>query len=323
MYFIHGKRITLYVIFAYNRYISLLTHQKGNTQMNDKLKAAVIGGDMRQSYLVYSLLNVGFEVFAYGIKGECQNLCPTLSDALKNADFAVLPFPVSPDGVFLNAICDECNIRLDKLFDEIKNLGITTVIGGGFKSTSLELAKKRSLNVFDYGADESVKIKNALCTAEGAIEMAMRELPINLSGSRCAILGYGRIGRILASKIHLLGARVTVYARKSEAMALAESEGIEAKHFNTLEKQCENFDIIFNTVPARVLEAQTLSKLRNDCIIIDLASSPGGVDFVASERLGLNVIWALSLPGKCSPKSAAQIICDCIAKYISESEEFK
>ncbi len=291
--------------------------------MKNKLKAAVIGGDMRQGYLVQSLLDVGFDVSAYGITGECTRLCQNLGEALNNADIAVLPFPVSPDGVFLNAICDDCNIKLDELFFEIKKHGIQTVIGGGFKSSISELAKSCSLNVYDYGADESVKIKNALCTAEGAIEIAMRELPINIHGSQCAVLGYGRIGRILASKLHLLGANVTVYARKPEAIALAEAEALKAMYFNALDEKCGCFDIIFNTVPSTVLEKHTLTKLKNDCIIIDLASSPGGVDFAEVERLNLKAIWALSLPGKCSPKSAAQIICDCIVKYIDESEEYK
>ncbi len=289
--------------------------------MKDKIKAAVIGGDMRQGYLVYSLLNAGFAVSAYGVKGECPNICQTLSEALANADIALLPYPVSPDGVFLNAICETCNIKLEDLFREIAEHGIKTVIGGGFKSKCTELAKKHGLNVFDYGMSEAVKIKNALCTAEGAIEIAMRELPINIHGSECAVLGYGRIGRMLATRLRALGASVTVYARKSEALALAEGDALNTKTFDFLSYGCDRYDVIYNTVPALVLDKDALAELKPDCLIIDLASSPGGVDFAEVERLGLKVIWALSLPGKCSPKSAAQIICDAAVKYLEKGEE--
>lgn len=289
--------------------------------MTDKIKAAVIGGDMRQGYLVYSLLNAGFAVSAYGVKGDCPNICQTLDEALTNANIAMLPYPVSPDGVFLNAICDTCNIKLDDLFKQIHECGIKTVIGGGFKSKCTELAQKYGLNIFDYGTSEAVKVKNALCTAEGAIEIAMRELPINVHGAECAVLGYGRIGRMLATRLDLLGAQVSVYARKSEALALAECDGLSAKSFDILSYGCDKYNVIFNTVPALVLGKDALSALKRDCLIIDLASAPGGVDFAEVERLGLKVIWALSLPGKCSPKSAAQIICDATLKYLRERED--
>ncbi len=284
--------------------------------MNDIIKAAVIGGDMRQAFLTSSLIDAGFEVSAYGVKGVCPNIYPTLTEALHGADIVILPFPVSPDGVFLNAICDNCNIRLDDLVKEVCDANIKTVIGGGFKSATVMLAEKHGLKIFDYGQSEAVKIKNALCTAEGALEIAMRELPINIHGSDCAVLGYGRIGKLLAIRLKALGASVTVYARKDEALALADCDGFKSEKIQNLRHGCDEHDIIFNTVPTLVLGKDELSHLKNECLIIDLASSPGGVDFAEVKRLGLTAIWALSLPGKCSPKSAAKIICDAVIKHL-------
>ena len=43
-------------------------------------------------------------------------------------------------------------------------------------------------------------------------------------------------------------------------------------------------------------------------LIIDLASLPGGVDFDTAEKLGIYAVRALSLPGKCAPKTAGEII---------------
>ena len=45
-----------------------------------------------------------------------------------------------------------------------------------------------------------------------------------------------------------------------------------------------------------------------DTLIIDLASSPGGVDFEAARSLKIDAQRALSLPGKCAPKTAAAVI---------------
>ena len=78
------------------------------------------------------------------------------------------------------------------------------------------------------------------------------------------------------------------------------------------------FDIIFNTIPALVLNRNELIKIRNDALVIDLASKPGGVDFDAAKELGIRVIWALSLPGRVAPVTAGIIIKDTIINMMRE-----
>lgn len=286
--------------------------------MKDK-RIAVIGGDMRQCYVASAFKDMGFSVTAYGIKGEMTDVCSTLEEALEGADFVILPYPVSPDGVYLNAVCEECNIRLAELFRLINSCGCKLTYGGGFKIGVKALAQQIGINIYDYGESEALKIKNALCTAEGAIEIAMRELPINVHGSVSTVLGYGRIGRLLSARLKALGSEVQVAARSEVALASAYSDGMRTFAINELKAATVRADVIFNTVPALVLDKEALLSADSDCLIIDLASAPGGVDFAEAEKLGLKVIWALSLPGKCSPKSAASIISDEISKHIKSS----
>ena len=66
--------------------------------------------------------------------------------------------------------------------------------------------------------------------------------------------------------------------------------------------------MIFNTVPAVILNEKCLNQIKNDALIIDLASKPGGVDFDTAGKLGLKVVWALSLPGKIAPVTSGEII---------------
>ena len=53
-------------------------------------------------------------------------------------------------------------------------------------------------------------------------------------------------------------------------------------------------------------------------ILIELASSPGGVDVSSAKRLGSQVLWASSLPGKYAPESAGELIADCVRNIASE-----
>ena len=155
-------------------------------------------------------------------------------------------------------------------------------------------------------------------TAEGAIQIALEELPITLHGARALVVGYGRLGRALAPRLSALGARVSVAARKWEDLAWIEAAGYTAEHTGELEGWLCGYDLIVNTVPARVLDAAALAELKPGCLVIDLASKPGGVDFDAAARLGVRAIWALSLPGKVAPVTAGRSIRTVIYNILQE-----
>ena len=88
----------------------------------------------------------------------------------------------------------------------------------------------------------------------------------------------------------------------------------------TLITAAENAAVIFNTVPAPIIRRDTLTAARN-CLIIDLASKPGGVDISAAKDIGTRVIWALGLPGKVAPVTAGNIIKETIYNIFSELGE--
>lgn len=68
------------------------------------------------------------------------------------------------------------------------------------------------------------------------------------------------------------------------------------------------FDIIINNIPTLILDKSRLNLLKKDVLILDLASKPGGVDFEYAKKQNIKTIWALGLPGKVAPVSAAEYI---------------
>jgi dipicolinate synthase subunit A len=184
----------------------------------------------------------------------------------------------------------------------------------------MELASQTGVLAIDYFVREEMAVLNAIPTAEGAISLAMEELPITLHGARVLVIGYGRTGKILAHRLASLGCDVTVSARKYSDFAWIEAYGYRYTDTNGLGSDLSRYDLIFNTVPALVLNRERLSYLKKDALVIDLASKPGGVDFDAAQELGSNVIWALSLPGKCSPLTSGRIIRDTIYHILEELE---
>ena len=167
---------------------------------------------------------------------------------------------------------------------------------GGACGGILPWLESRGLAAADYLRREELCLANAVPSAEGAIQIAMEETARTLHGTAALVIGYGRIGMALAPRLRGLGMDVTVCARRCETRALAEMQGFAAVPTEQLPAAAKAALVIFNTVPALVLDETVLKGLPQETLVIDLASRPGGTDFEAAKRLRTRVVWALSLP---------------------------
>ncbi|MDD2361597.1 MAG: dipicolinate synthase subunit DpsA [Oscillospiraceae bacterium] len=280
---------------------------------------AVIGGDLRCAYLAGLLAADGYKVITSGFDSTdlppCVTGCTNPAQAVSLADFIILPVPVSTDGTTINAPFSRVRISLDQVLNAVKPE--QRLVGGAITKEVYEEAKKRGISVIDYLHREELAVYNAVPTAEGAIQLAMEELPITIGGSRCLITGYGRVGKTLSRLLVALGAYVTVAARKFSDLAWADSQGCKSLELAHL-PEAGDYDVIFNTIPFPIFDRDTLSGLDKNTLLIDLASRPGGIDFNAAAELQLKTIWALSLPGRVAPKTAGQIIKNTILNMLKE-----
>jgi dipicolinate synthase subunit A len=280
---------------------------------------AIIGGDLRSAYLAGLLAADGYKVITTGFDSTdlppCVTGCTNPASAVALADFIILPVPVSTDGTTINAPFSRTRISIDQVLNAVKP--DQCVAGGALTSEIHKEAEKRGIKIHDYLKREELAIYNAVPTAEGAIQLAMEELPITIRGSNCLVTGYGRVGKMLSQMLVALGARVTVAARKYSDLAWAGSRGCCTIELQQLDK-AGSFDVIFNTIPFPIFNREILGGLDKNTLLIDLASRPGGVDFKAAAELQIKTIWALSLPGRVAPKSAGQIIKNTILNMIKE-----
>lgn len=279
----------------------------------------IAGGDLRQYYLA-QILSDDHVVYTTGLE-KCDPVCetelsPGLLHTLSPLDAIILPMPVSSEPGILNTPYSAAHIPVEKI---LSCAGSNTAVFGGKIDASLneELAR-RHLFCTDYLKSEPLAVRNAAVTAEGAIGIAIESMPRTIDGANILLLGYGRIGRLLAQKLRLLGARVTVAARSPEARAWAQAEGCPAVEIAQMDSLLPQAELIFNTVPSEILNSELLSRLKKDCLLIDLASLPGGFDLLCARKIGLRSIRALSLPGRTAPFTAAEIIADEIRRTEKE-----
>ncbi|MBQ8248373.1 MAG: dipicolinate synthase subunit DpsA [Clostridia bacterium] len=259
---------------------------------------------------------------ADGTVSDCGKVCKTAEEAVFGSDAVILPLPVSSDGEHISMpLADGCKLTIEKLCTMMSNNGTMLLCGGKLPKKAVSLCEAYGISVFDYYERDEFAIANAVPTAEGAIEIAMHETPTTINESKALVIGYGRIGKVLARLLDSLGARVTVSARKASDLAWIRAYGYDVAVTQKLAQVLseQKFDMIFNTVPHKVLGKGELEAIGKHGLIIDLASKPGGVDITAAEELGMNIIWALSLPGKVAPVTSGRIIADtvlaCLEKY--------
>lgn len=288
--------------------------------MDKNTAFAVIGGDMRQAYLATLLKRDGFIVRTYALEhSQLPEEAPraaSLGEALSDADCVVLPLPCVSEGDTINTPLSLARLTAREVFSGVR--GGAAVLAGRAGKTVLELAQSMGITLVDYFEREELAVLNSIPTAEGAIQLAMEEMPVTLHGCSCLVIGFGRLGKVLASLLKGLGVKVTVAVRKYADRAWLNVYGYPAADSVRLWQCLDRFDLVINTVPARVLGRRELECVGRECLCIDLASKPGGIDFSAAQQLGVRCIWALSLPGKVAPYTSGEIIRDTVYNILEE-----
>ena len=255
--------------------------------MRQTKRFAVVGSDARQAAAGRALARAGYTV------GGVQQL--------PQADCILLPLPL-----------EQADLPLAKPG--------ALALGGKVTDSARTIARAAGVELVDYFARPELTVYNAIPTAEGCIGILLERRSRTLWGAAVLVLGFGPVGRALAVRLAALGARVTVAARRPVQRAMAEEQGLRAVPLTDLAAAAAAFDTVVNTIPAPVLTAAVLAALPKGCLIVDLASKPGGTDFAAARRLGHTALHALSLPTVWAPETAGEALARTVQAILQERE---
>ena len=289
--------------------------------MNNMEKAiTVVGGDLRIVKLVEMLINDGYKVYTYALENSEEllsldgvEMCPTLQEAVSYSKVVVGPVPLSSDRRRISSPFGRNVVELEDFIEALKG---KYLIAGNINIT--EQLENIGVQFTDLLKREEFSVLNTIATAEGTIQIAMEETQRTVHGTNVLIMGFGRIGKVLAKMLDGIGAKVSCEARKNEDISWIKAYGYNPIHLNDLNDNLNQFDIIINTIPFQILDSERLDLVKNDAVIIDLASNPGGVDRKAAREKGIKVIWALSLPAKVAPLTSAEFIKETLYHVLKE-----
>ena len=223
--------------------------------MKEKRSFWIVGGDLRQIKLAELLLEDGHQVQTYAVEQRPDQGKLPGTDTLRGieeADCVILPLPVMAEHGILNSKLSDRRVPLQMIFQNLRPGQL--VCAGKAPPEVRAMAEQAEVVFFDYFAREELEIANAVPTVEGAIQIAMEELPTTLFGTRVLVLGFGRLGKLMAHRLKGLGANVTVAARSYGDLAWIEAYGYQSERIEQLDGWLGGYQLVINTVPARVLD---------------------------------------------------------------------
>ena len=281
-----------------------------------KINIGILGGDYRYKILKNLFKSEGLNVKIFG-NIHIENNSTSLDEMLDNTDLLIGPIPYTKDKKYINLFCED-KISISELLLKMKSKKIGCFIAGVLDEEFKNKVKSSNIKVYDFFEIETVAVKNAVPTAEGAIMTAMEESEKTLFGSDNLILGYGRCGKILAHTLKGLGANVSVSYRKQLDLAYISAYNYNPIKFDDIEKVIGKYDFIFNTIPALVLNKKVLNCVSKNATIIDIAQAPGGVDYNYARSIGLRALYCPGLPGRIAPVTAAEILKEAVETIVAE-----
>lgn len=287
----------------------------------DKKTFAVIGGDLRYAHLASQLCIDGNTVFAAcldTVRDKTKNVIVTDAvTAASMSDVVILPVvPVDSLGRVTAPLTNTPQEYDREFCSALKASEVFSGMPDRLRSTAEHI---KDLKIRDYSSQESFIVRNAQATAEGVIACAVEHMPVTICRSICAVTGFGRTARFTAQLLKALGADVIVAARSETDRSWAYALGYESVEITHLPSRAHSLSLLVNTVPANIIGENLLSLLREDCILIDIASAPGGVDTYAAARLETKYFNEPGLPGRFSPVTAAGIIKDTVLAMLEQT----
>ncbi|NLI92172.1 MAG: dipicolinate synthase subunit DpsA [Peptococcaceae bacterium] len=285
------------------------------------VRLAVIGGDDREIYLIPELQELGAYVIGLGLEksplGKSIEHARSFKEVVEKSDALLFPMFGTDERGLVKAKYSNSPIILNNDVLESIPLGVPLFIGWARPALKVA-AQKLNIEVVEIGNRDELAILNSIPSAEGAIQMAMEATNITIHSSNSFVLGLGRCGITLVNMLKGMGARVKVAARKPADLARAIEMGVGVIDYSELKKEISKAEIVFNTVPALILDREILENMSREAVIIDLASIPGGTDFEYAQLLGIKAQLAPGLPGIVAPKTAGKILAQVYPPIIKE-----
>lgn len=267
---------------------------------------ACIGGDYRNLFLSKmfkeqeTILRFGLDNYDEWSLEEC-----------KKCEYLIFPIPFSKDEKNIYTPLYDKQISINECVKDVNN---KVIFSGKIDKNTKEILGKNNNTVIDITNEKDFLVNNSIPTAEGIIRCIVDKTDITIDKSNILIIGFGNVGKKTAELLSKLNANIYCLDINKQEVANIKSRGYNV--LNKLDNYIKKMDVIINTAPSLVIDKSKFIFINRESLIIDVASKPGGIDFVYAKENNYKVIQYLGIPGKVAPKTSAKYMMDIIKKYI-------
>lgn len=284
-----------------------------------------MGGDLITVNLINQFLKDGYKIKTYAFDGaydlidaddkvKNKMFAENIEDVINFAENIIFAMPFKNASEQIISTFSNKKIDIKEILPMLKNKKIFV---GNLSDETITILNTQKNEIYNLNNNNEIRISNALITAEAAVGIIASESQRTIHGMKILILGFGRLGKMLAKTFKSLDADLTVEARKDSDIAWINAYGYKSLHLDNLTENIGDFEVIINTVPFMLLDKERIEKLRKDVYVLDLADDERGIDTKEARKNNIKNLWALSLPAKNAPYSYAKSIKD-VMKMILE-----
>ena len=220
-------------------------------------------------------------LYTAGMEGKAAN-APLTSEQLKNVigDYDVLIMRVDP------AITEE-------VLDAAKNLKVIGVCSVGLNHINMDCAKAKGIQVFNAPGLNANAV--AELTLSKMLDMSRHTMPANvdvkvnhqwdkykfvgreLRGRTLGILGFGRIGQLVAGLAHAFKMNIVAYDPFLPDEKFGENNATKMETIEELLKVADYVTIHMPLLPTtkNLINAKSIETMKPDCIVLNMAR--GGI----------------------------------------------
>lgn len=288
----------------------------------------ILGGDFRNVELVKLLAKEKNIVYTYGLEKELEKLqnenikiCKKIEE-LQKTDVIITAIPLSKDNININMPLRIYSKEIE-IDETLKIMNNKLVFTGNVSSEILRKSKLYNIEILDIMKNEEFAVLNAIPTAEETIKIIIENMKKIIHNSNCLIMGYGRLGKLLAQKLSGLSVNITCLTSDNTEKVWCIANGYDIVSFEKIKKDAsilKKYDIIVNTIP-KIILTEELKEIGKNTLIIDLASKPYGIDRNIVKQENLNFIEALGLPGKSAPITVAENMYEMVKNVLVEKQK--
>jgi dipicolinate synthase subunit A len=288
------------------------------------MKVAVFGGDARQIEIIHALTELNAKVYLFGFDKLANNFPGGFKENYEEfipigIDAIILPVPGTDELGKVESFFSNKETYLSDFF--VNNTKPSSIIYSGIRTKFLDdISKRCGRKLVCLMERDDIAVYNSIPTAEGVIMLVIQNTDKTIHNSNVTILGHGRCGITLTRIFLALGANVKVGVRKPEQLARVFEMGAVPFSLEDIEKEIVNTEICINTIPHIVLTSKVIAKMPTQTYIIDIATKPGGTDFIYAEKRGIKALLAPGLPGIVAPKTAGRIIANVLCNLLIKQQ---